>query len=361
MSTDGRLAYIEIEGAPHDIGVGLGRFGKAAAHRLLVGSDAWKSVMAFRGHPLVAAMRRQVEERFPSCWSEIQGLAIGIDLPLDDVFLWNCRGDVWAMAPDGCTTVQLPGKVPVIAHNEDGAPAFRGHCALAHIRPAGATAFTSFVYPASIAGHTFAATGSGLVQTVNNIRSRAAGPGLPRMVLGRALLDCASLEAAVRLLETSPRAGGFHMTLAQCGDPRVISIEFSHSNCSVVTLERPRCHSNHLIHQGMADQSQFVTASSLSRQRRGDQIINSAISGDLDPLTVLWDRGMPALPVYRSDPDDPDDENTLATAVFNVGASALEWRVYDRAGDAPRFTMKGALSPSPLHADCRSERTELHT
>lgn len=359
MSTDVRLGYVEIAGSPHDIGVRLGLFGREAAHRHLLGTHAWASVMAHRDTGLVAAMRSLVEERHASCWSELQGMARGLDLPLEDVFAWNCRGDVWAMAPDGCTTVQLPGEVSVIAHNEDGFPALRGHCALAHIKPAGGKAFTSFVYPASIPGHTFAATETGLVQAVNNIRSRAPGVGLPRMVLGRAILDCPSLDDAVHLLRSAPRAGGFHMTLAQRGDERVLGVEFTHSHCSVVRIERPQCHSNHLIHPGMSDQPQTVTGSSLSRQLRGDRLIEAAAVGECDPLAILWDRGAPALPIYRSEPDDPDGENTLATVVFRVATESVDWRVYDQAGDQPRFAMSGSLIPDePLRNRCNPQEGE---
>lgn len=346
MSTDGRLGYIEVRGTPHDIGVQLGRFGAAIAHRHLVASHAWASVMAFSADPRLASMRSLVEARFPAHWSELQGMAQGLGLPFDDVFLWNCRGDVWAFAPDGCTTVQIPGHEPVLAHNEDGDPGFRGHCALAHVRPADGMAFTAFVYPASIPGHTFAATETGLVQTVNNIRQRGAGAGFPRMVLGRAILNCRTVDEAIELLQTSDRAGAFHLTLAQRGDPRLVSVEFTHSNCSVEILQRPACHSNHLIHRGISNEEQVVTASSLSRQRRGDDIVSDFAAGARDPLSVLWDRGIPTLPIYRAQADDPDHENTLATAVFHVGANSLGWRVYDSADGAPRFIMDDALMPA---------------
>lgn len=347
MSTDeeGRLGYLEARGTPYDIGVQLGRFGADIAHRHLVARHAWASVMAFRDDPRVSVMRRMVEERCPAYWLELQGLAHGLDLPPDEVFLWNCRGDVWAMASDGCTTVQLPGDEPVVAHNEDGDPGLRGRCALAHVRPRDGKAFTAFVYPASIPGHTFAATETGLVQAVNNIRSRDAGPGLPRMLLGRALLDCPTLDEAVKLLETSKRAGAFHMTLAQRGDPRLIGVEFTHSGCSATTIQQPQCHSNHLLHPDLSEERQIITCSSRSRQQRGDAIIaDSDGERRLDPLSVLWDKGDPVLPILREQPDDPDHENTLATAVFHVGANSLRWRVYDRVGAAPRFTFDDALT-----------------
>ena len=121
------LKYLEVEGSPYELGVALGRFGKQAVHELLLPSAAWVSLMAWRGSAQVAAMRQLTQERFPAIWQEIEGLAAGLELPLADVFIWNCRGDLWAMAPDGCTTVLLPGEggAPArLAHNED-APSLR--------------------------------------------------------------------------------------------------------------------------------------------------------------------------------------------------------------------------------------------
>ncbi|MCB1445015.1 MAG: peptidase C45 [Rhizobiaceae bacterium] len=346
MSIDNRLGFVEIAGSSHEIGVQLGRFGRDIVHRHLVASHAWASVMAFRGDPRVAVMRELVETRFPAYWAELRGLADGLDLPFDDVFLWNSRGDVRAFAPDGCTTVQIPGEEPILAHNEDGDPGFRGHCALAHIRPANGIAFTSFVYPASIPGHTFAVTEAGLVQAVNNIRSRAVGAGLPRMVLGRALFDCRSLDEAVHLLRTAERAGAFHMTLAQQGSPRLLSVEYTHAACSVAAIDRPQCHANHLIHDGTRGEPQVVTGSSLARQQRGDALLGRLDGAPPDPIGILWDKAISPLPIYRGQPDDPDHENTLATAVFRIGARSIDWIVFDRPDTAPRFVMKG-LSAAP--------------
>lgn len=344
--TGSRLQSIRIEGSSYDIGVQLGRFGAAIVHSHLVKRHAWASVMRHRHHPRVAAMREAVQVRFPAYWRELEGLADGLGLPFDDVFLWNSRGDIWAMAPEGCTTVQIPGDEPIVAHNEDGDPAMRGHCALAHVRPAEGWAFTAFVYPGSLPGHTFAATETGLVQAVNNIRSLSSGPGVPRMVLGRAVLDCGTLDEALLLLETSQRAGAFHFTLAQRGDTRVFGVEFTHAACSVQEVAHPACHANHLVHPDMSAELQEITGSSRSRQNRGDAIIDAALAETvLDPLTILRDRDDDVLPVYRSQPDDPDYENTLATAVFRIGRTSLNWRVYDRAQAEPRFVVGDDLVP----------------
>ncbi|MCR4266345.1 C45 family peptidase [Nitratireductor sp. ZSWI3] len=338
-----RLSFIEIEGTPREVGLALGRHGAAIVNGYLTRSHAWASVMAFRHDPRIAEARALVETLYPRYWQELHGLAEGLGLPFDDVFTWNCRGDVWAMAPDGCTTIQLPGRTSVLGHNEDGDPRLAAHCVLASVRAAGGRPFVAFVYPCSLPGHTFAANEAGLVQTVNNIRSRRTGGGLPRMVLTRAVLDCADIDEAVGTIAGAKRAGAFHSTLAQAGDGRLVSVEFTHSACSVLTVSEPQCHANHLVHAGTASEAQIVTASSRARQERGEEIVGAATGEPQAPLSLLWDTKRPDLPIYRRQPDDPDHENTLATAVFEVGADKLRWRVYDGCGQAPRHAFDGLV------------------
>jgi hypothetical protein len=51
-------------------------------------------------------------------------------------------------------------------------------------------------------------------------------------------------------------------------------------------------------------------------------------------------RGDAALPVYCDQADDPDHENTLATAVIRVGAESIERQIFDQAKTLPRFRLK---------------------
>ncbi|GGE05200.1 peptidase C45 [Aureimonas endophytica] len=338
-----RLHLIEAAGSPREIGQQLGRFGAGAVHGHLIGTRAWATITAHAADERLRGMAEIVRVRFPSIQAELEGLAEGLGLPFAEVFAWNCRGDISAMAPDGCTTVQVPGPRITIAHNEDGDPGFRGACALLRTRPAEGIGFTAFVYPGSIPGHTFAATDAGLVQTVNNIRSRAPGDGLPRMVLTRAVLDCASLDAAVALVRDAPRAGAFHLTLAQAGDPRLLGVEFTGARCSVTRIEAPALHANHLVHAAMRDEPQIVTDSSGSRQIRGDELVAEGIAAR-DPLATLRDTGGEGLPIRRDDPHDPDDENTLATALFTIEDGRLDGSVHDGSGELARFHWRGSRS-----------------
>ncbi|WP_343547837.1 C45 family peptidase [Ralstonia sp.] len=340
------LAFVEISGTPFEAGQQLGRFGAPAVHQHLLQTEAWQSVMRWRGSAMADAMAARVRERFPRIWAELQGLADGLQLPFDDVFLWNCRGDVWAATNDGCTTVQIPGASQrQIAHNEDGDPGFAGHCAIAQCRIEGSPGFAAFVYPGSLPGHTFAVTDAGLAMTVNNLRMRdvetGAVAGVPRMVLTRAVLDCTEIDDAIALLNQSPRAGGFHLTLGACRHAALLSVEFGARGCSVREITAPSLHANHAIHPSMHDAPQIITGSSGHRQARGDALLAQARTGGqaIDPLAILADRGDAALPIYRADPNDPDNENTLATAHITILPAHIEWAVYEHPGSAPRYRM----------------------
>src|SRR3546814_17209112 len=78
------------------------------------------------------------------------------------------------------------------------------------------------------------------------------------------------------------RSGAFHLRLAEAGDHRLVSVEFTHAGCSAVEVAQPGCHANHLIHPASRCEAQIVTDSSRARQERGDEIIDTA-GGALDP------------------------------------------------------------------------------
>ncbi|NGM85946.1 peptidase C45 [Parapusillimonas sp. SGNA-6] len=363
------LSLIEVSGSPYDSGRALGRFGAEAAHAYLVHSSPWANVVAWRDTDIAAALQALVQQHFPDIWQELQGLAAGLELPPDEVFLWNCRGDLWAMAPDGCTTVQWPTPTgPRITHNEDGDPGFAGYCGLGLFAPDSGPRFASFIYPASIPGHTFAVNAHGLAMTVNNLRSRKVSTGVPRMVLTRALIGQHDMTAATDLLRSLPRAGGFHLSLAQAGHTDLLSIEFSAHAVSVNTIRKPSLHTNHALHDGMSDFPQIITQSSLHRQRRGDALLlalsadhpqqdeaasqdegnaqsvagqQQEASGDA-PLRILADQANRTYPIFRDAPDDSDTENTLATADIHAGAEQTSWQVYERPGQSTRFELLNA-------------------
>ncbi|MGY3611605.1 C45 family autoproteolytic acyltransferase/hydrolase, partial [Bradyrhizobium sp. Lot11] len=86
-----RLSSIEIVGEPFAIGLQLGRHGKDAVQAHLIRTHAWAHVTDSKDHDRVQAARRLTEALFPQYFEELRGLAAGLELPLEDVFTWNCR------------------------------------------------------------------------------------------------------------------------------------------------------------------------------------------------------------------------------------------------------------------------------
>jgi hypothetical protein len=327
------LPLVRVSGSPGEIGVALGQAGREAVHAHLLRSEFWREMTSPAHAARVARMADGVRARFPWIGEEIEGLAEGLELPADQVMAWNCRGDLLASAPDGCTTVMVPGAEPVIAHNEDGLPFFRGACFRAEVRPDDAPAFTAFCYPGSIPGHTFAVTEAGLVQAVNNIRLAGAEPVIPRMVLGRAVLGAGSSEAAVAILRAGAGSGGFHFALCDRRNRRILSVEFGRGVTSVVEVSAPSVHANHALHLPGRD-DQIVTRSSADRQARGEALLETGAG----PLAILRDGAGPGLPIRRDAPDDPDEENTLGTAVFRLSEAGVRWEVF------------AGVDPEPAHS-----------
>jgi hypothetical protein len=332
------LGWLPAAGGPHALGLALGRAGRAAVHRDLVGCDYWRRVTAPGHAAAVARMMAATRARFPAIWAEIEGLAEGLGLPVAQVMAWNCRGDLLSNAPDGCTSVMIPGETPVLAHNEDGLPFFRGDCFILDAAPQYGPGFRGFCYPGSIPGHTFAFNDAGLVQTVNNLRLRGVAPDIPRMVLGRAVIASRSLPEALDVLRGGANSGGFHFALCHTAERRILSVEFGAAELSLREIAEPALHANHALHHEWGCAHQIVTQSSADRQARGGAMLRAGAA----PLEILRDTAGPGLPIRRDAPDDPDEENTLATAVMRVTKEGVDWSIHDRRTAGPAYSGRSA-------------------
>ena len=190
------IGWFEAQGSHRDIGLALGKVGYDAVHQHLTSHPLWKTLNESEFSERVDQYTKLTKEHFPFVWVEMEGLAEGLELPVKEVMAWNCRGDLLASSPDGCTTVQVPGELTTIAHNEDGFPFLKGSCFILKALPSKSLGFWSFCYPGSIAGHTFSLNDAGLVLTINNLRLMGIATGMPRMVVTRALLSASTLEDA---------------------------------------------------------------------------------------------------------------------------------------------------------------------
>ena len=196
------------------------------------------------------------------------------------------------------------------------------------MRPDDAPGFVSFYVPGLLPGHTFAVSRSGLVHAVDDLRAGDQTIGVPRNLVCRAVLDSEGLEPAVACIQGSKRASGSHHALGNAGERRLLSVEASTSGCAVVEADAPRAHANHPLDARFAHIAPAAEPSSLARQRRADTLLRGGAVDDFDPLRVLGDVGE-LLPIHRRERDTGESAFTLATAVFRISATGVEYEVFD--------------------------------
>jgi hypothetical protein len=335
----------EVLNIPQDnyqAGLIIGQHSRRIMQEYVLSTKLWQSLKAWIGSERLKNMETAARSAFPQYVDELAGIAEGCELPFSYVFLWNCRGDLSPFISDGCTTVCAPSSQGILlGHNEDGDPKLRSHCFISKREPeSNDLGFTSFTYPASINGHTFSVNSAGIVQLVDNIRSLEYGDGVPRQLLSRAILDCRNLDEVISTLKGCHRAGSFHHMLAQAGTKDVISVEYIPDDVSIVRLQASYGHANHFIHPRFRNSKQRITRSSAARQIRIDDLCGKLSNppGFDDIRLMLCNIENPELPIYRMDPDDPDKENNLATALFHVTPNTIHSRVYVAGDQAQAFT-----------------------
>lgn len=347
------LRPVQIRGSHWAVGEALGKLAAPLMSDYLAQSGVWQALKQWRQKPFLYQLAKVAKTAFPWVWTELEGMAHALDMDVMDLFLWNCRGDLLYTNTDGCTSIlhqSNDGSICWIGHNEDGDPFLHGRCFLVEVTLTDEThdkfsGFISFYYPGSLVGHTFAVNIFGVVQTINNLRTVQRRLGVPRMFLARALLMSRTVRDAVALLQSNKTAGGFHYLLASAAFTgfELYSVEATSSCCSVQQLKDDKlrlktmtyAHSNHILHSGHADLARdIVTDSSLCRYQNVGSRIKTwpEDAGGQQVVDALFDTHGP-LPVLRTDPDDPDDENTLATALFEIAyrdGSFVKLKIFDR-------------------------------
>jgi predicted choloylglycine hydrolase len=134
------------------------------------------------------------------------------------------------------------------------------------------------VYPGIITGNGPSLNSRGIVQTTNYIGSTKSEIGLPRYVIGRAILEAKDLEEAIQIATFEPRAYAYHHHLAGFEEKRYASVETVPGESEVKHPDGIYCHTNHLLFEKtkeypFQDQA-YKNSSSLSRY----MVINEKIS-----------------------------------------------------------------------------------
>lgn len=319
----GRLA---ITGTSFDIGTTLGRIARPLARRIAsaVRRDACCCRLRESG---MQVLLERIRERFPHLWEELRGISTGMDLDMQEVFLWNCLQDRLDAAASSTIVINRLGYRLMLNKREMGPP-FAGKSKMMEVRPDGKPGFLALYMPGCLPGVTLAASRAGIAQVVDPVPEAHAGDGLPTFVISRAVLDAGSLSEAIDIVMECERHGSAQHVLAATQEFVTVAIAASPAGCTLAPIPNIHWHTNHFA------------------GRKGSSAPETASLQRYDALTCLMEK----LPNHPGEDDvvallEPvsgigqdasairPGEGEVGTGFIKLSPGRIEVRLY-RAGDS---------------------------
>jgi predicted choloylglycine hydrolase len=267
---------VQVRGSPAELGEALGAATRSRIATCLQRRKAWfEDLKAFALADRAArldAFTRAAEARHPDVMAEIRGMARGAGRELDDLLVLNFHPELAAMKAQAtcgdCSTLHLvrDGAI-LLAHNEDDDDAYRDQMVILKASPNGKPSFVTLAYPGATPGNVPGMNGAGLVRTTNFIGAKEVKPGVPRYVIGRAVLSASTFEEAIRIATTKDGAYSFHLNLGAVKEKRLLSLEVGPGGVSDrhETTNEVYVHTNHFVLPATRSIAQQAYPSSQSR------------------------------------------------------------------------------------------------
>lgn len=212
-----QFPIVRASGTHYEVGLAIGKAMQVAIRQALGNNrEVFKKDFSARIEAS-KPFQQQAQTYFPEYVEELRGMADGSGVSFDELFLSNNREaadfNPYLSASDRCTIVGIPQERGyLLGHNEDWDAS---SLSLLYLLDAtiGGTRIFGLTYANSLAGDGVAVNGYGLAQGLNELYHADAQVGVPKNFIGRAVLDCRSLEDVERLMKAVPRAGGWSHVL----------------------------------------------------------------------------------------------------------------------------------------------------
>ncbi|UCF04110.1 MAG: hypothetical protein JSV33_09140 [bacterium] len=256
---EGGYPLIDVAGSHYEIGRRIGAAMKESITGYFEYSEEYTNSIEYLegvGKEIIGSMFSHARAAFPHLVEELEGMAKSLEIPLMNLFAFNCRSEIKILKePPGCSTIALKnGDRVILVHNEDGNDLNIGRMFLAMVTPPSGMTFLAFVYPGLLPGNGPGLNLNGIVETTNYIQPRRVADGIPRYFISRAILEAESLEEAVSLATMKDRAFPFHHNLVSLGEGRLLSVEtaaYPEQKHDILEIEGFYVHTNHFLHPAM--------------------------------------------------------------------------------------------------------------
>jgi isopenicillin-N N-acyltransferase-like protein len=250
------IPMIEARGTHREVGQQIGQACQLGIQKTLAGLHedlpvgvTWKGMLQQSQRYLEYS--RQV---YPQYVEELEGIAEGADMPFEEVFLSMCE-ELWESAAwRGCTDMAARGRATkdgstLIAHTNDLLPQAEEHLVLLKVQVGGEPEFLGI----SSGGIAISAglNAAGISLTGNQLDNNDIRPGVPRLLVVRAILASRHLSEAMDHCLLPHRASSYNNVLADTSG-EVYSMEGSATDCEPIYItEDILAHANHYVSPAM--------------------------------------------------------------------------------------------------------------
>jgi isopenicillin-N N-acyltransferase-like protein len=271
---------IEARGTYREVGKQIGVQGKAQIQSMLIylrehtpAGFTWEQIQN-RSRDFLAPSR----EIYPKYIEELEGVAEGAEVSFEDIFVSMCE-ELWEVPIiQGCTDMAARGSATLdgttlIAHTNDLSAESESRLVILKIQ-AGDEPEIIAVSPGGVAisaGYNAAK----ISLTGNQLDSNDVRPGVPRLLVVRAILGSRTLSEAMTHCLLPQRASSYNNVVADASG-EVYSMEGSATDCEAIYIEKDvMAHANHYISPAMRrfELNRSANANSLIRYNRAEYLL----------------------------------------------------------------------------------------
>jgi isopenicillin-N N-acyltransferase-like protein len=189
---------------------------------------------------------------YPQYMEELEGIAQAAGVPFDELFLLMCEelweSPLWGAAGRGCTDMAARGAATadgstLLAHTNDLAPGAESDLVILQVQAGDEPEFLGV----SVGGVGYSAgfNAAGISLTGNELSSNDVRPGVPRLIIVRAILAARRLGEAMDACLLPQRASSYNNIIADSYG-EIYSMEGSATDCEPVYITGDLlAHANH--------------------------------------------------------------------------------------------------------------------
>ncbi|MBN1810512.1 MAG: hypothetical protein JXA14_01605 [Anaerolineae bacterium] len=253
------IPVIQVSGTYRQVGRQIGEQMKPQLRQMIVRlrenlppGVSWKD-MLLKGWLCLAHSRAA----YPSYVEELEGIAEAAELPFEEIFLAVCE-ELWEPATwnagmpalTGCTDLAARGQATadgstLVAHNNDLPPETEEDLVILKVKAGNEPEFLAV----SVGGLGFSAgfNAAGISMTGNAVACSDIRPGVPRLLIARAILAARRLGEAMDACLLPLRASNYNNVIADATG-EVYSMEGSATDCEPIYIdENVMAHANHYV------------------------------------------------------------------------------------------------------------------